>query len=92
MIFVERSPFDKRNVADVVDFEIKNWIRTNLYYISAQQRAAGKDVKQGTTQARNQVLRFGGKNKFLVEQDFVFIICLKLIFLGTAKFGKHKNS
>jgi len=38
-------------------------------------------------QARSQVFWFEGENGYLWGQDFVFIICLKYIFLGTTKFG-----
>jgi len=37
-------------------------------------------------QACRQVLRFGGKY-ICRGKDFVFIVCLKQIFLGTTKFG-----
>jgi len=40
------------------------------------------------TEARSQVLRFGGQNTCLEGKDFVFIMC---IFLGTTKFRGHKK-
>jgi len=43
-------------------------------------------------EARSQVLRFGGGKIHLQEgKIFVFIICLKQIFLSTTKFGGHKK-
>jgi len=38
-------------------------------------------------QARSQALRFGVKNTFYGGKIFVFILCLKQIFMGTTKFG-----
>jgi len=45
------------------------------------------DKPSGMEQARNQALRFEGQNAFLGGKIFVFIICLKQIFLSTTKFG-----
>jgi len=38
-----------------------------------------------------QVLRFGRAKTFLRGKSFVFIICLKQIFLGTTKFERNKK-
>jgi len=43
-------------------------------------------------QSCSQVLRFGGwQNTFSGEQDFVFIICVNGIYLGTTKFEGGKK-
>jgi len=62
-------------------------VKSNLLY--KYDTNGGKSEELRSWQARSQGLRFGREKLILGGKDFCFIICLKLIFLGTTKFGGH---
>jgi len=66
-----------------------------LCYISRpnglQNKISSFQAQFWKNQARSQVLGFGGKNTSLGGKIFVFIVCLKQVFLRTTKFGGRKR-
>ena len=66
-----------------------------LCYISRpnglQNKISSFQAQFWKNQARSQVLGFGGKNTSLGGKIFVFIVCLKQVFLRTTKFGVAKK-
>jgi len=64
-----------------------NWTHLRPNSRPSQKKNELSDV---FTQARSQVLRFGGENTFLGGQHFC-LYCIKQIFLWTRKFGENKK-